>query len=90
MIIAEIEKQKAAKDFITELRDCPGSSTTDKIAYIAVELRCQHRTHQANFIRNLHDLIVEYSKTTGVDGRNQGAVEFAQKVAEIDTCIPYV
>ena len=52
----------------------------------------EHRTNQATIIRNLQSIIIKYGDMNieRQDGRNQSAIEFANKVKLLDSYIPYI
>jgi len=80
------------EEVIKLLRSDPRSDTEEMTTDLVEMLSREHRTHQANVIRNLQRILMKYYKRMEpfTDARNEVAVEFAGKVAEIDLNIPYI
>jgi hypothetical protein len=77
------------KDIIEALRGCPSSTTSEAMVELASSIRFEHRTHQANIVRNLLEVLENLSDAPA-DLRNQGAVEACSKIKELDLFVPYV
>jgi len=84
-----ITKQKriaAAKDAMKELIDCTnkmGIDDDDVIQGMTDALQCSHRTLQQSFMRCFVGTMKNYS-TFRTDARNEGAVNFAKKITEME------
>ena len=74
---------------LKELRGCPGSGTTEKMGEVIEGIRCQHRTHQANIVRNLV-AILDGLKELPTDPRNEGAINACKDISGLDVYIPYI
>ena len=73
------------KEIVDTLSSCPGHHTRYFVSHIVEQLRIEHRTTQANFIRNLQSILVEFAnENSGTDPRNEDAINFCKKVAEMD------
>jgi len=87
------ETQERAKELIDNLIDLSNvlDDDTQKAIQegIAQSLVENHRTLQQSTVCNLHEALKIYSKTD-TDPRNQSAVEFAQKVSEIEHYFPTI
>jgi hypothetical protein len=80
-----------ATEIVKALRLDPGMSQRDLVENLSLEIGLQHRTHQASIIRNLQAVLKHFAENnTGTDPRNEAAVNFAKKVAEIENPIPYI
>ena len=77
------------KDIIEVLRVCPGYGTDNTMTAISNEITKEHKTHQANVVRNMLHILAELADSP-TDPRNEKAVELCQKIKELDKFIPYI
>jgi len=81
------------KDIIEALRCGPGSFGDELVEQFVSELSKEHKTHQANVIRNMQKILISYGERMQqrTDLRNKSAVAFCQKVRDMKgTHIDYV
>ena len=76
------------EDITRELRGY-GSNATERAEMLANAIRKEHRTHQANIVRNLLTVLINLSEAP-TDLRNQAAIDACSKVKELDIGIPYI
>jgi hypothetical protein len=80
-----------AKEIVQLFKMTQSSVQTDMVQDIVAELNNEHRTNQASAIRTMQNILQAFAQSNPrTDLRNQAAVEFAQKVNEIDQPIPYI
>jgi len=84
---ALIEKVKDAVETIVNASNCKRDFLAATAIFFVVSK--SHRTLQANFIRILQYFFEWYAKNSA-DPRNIAAVEYAEKINEIDHYIPYI
>jgi hypothetical protein len=79
------------KEMVNVLKMCPSSTATSMVQEFSEIISMEHRTHQANIVRNLQHILIAYGQNNrGTDLRNEAAVQFAQQVSELEAPIPYV
>jgi polyhydroxyalkanoate synthesis regulator phasin len=80
-----------AKEFVQTFRMMPSSTQGNMVQEIVQELNIEHRTNQASVIRTMQNILQAFAQSSPVtDLRNEAAVNFAEKVAEIENPIPYI
>ena len=80
------EAEQRIKDAFAVLQE-PDSDVADVLAHA---LMTEHRTHQQSILRNFHIALKTYAANTGVDLRNEAAVEWAQEVTKDNQHFPYI
>jgi len=85
-------KDPEFKEIIEVLRSCPGMSTVAMCENIAIEITKQHRTHQANVVRNMLKVLETYGKLmeNRTDLRNENAVSACLKIKDMKKHISYI
>jgi len=78
-----------SKQIAVALRSDPNTTTLANMNDLVFAIQCEHRTHQANIIRNMIFVLKELSGSPA-DMRNQGAVDACSKIKELDLFIPYI
>lgn len=82
--------QKKLKEEFEYMISAMNTPNNDGVAVgLCKHLSKEHRTIQQNFWRNIYKLAVQYQEV-GYDMRNQGSVDFAKQIAELDIFLPYV
>lgn len=76
-------------ELINLLKSCPGYGTDNDMVAIAHEIQREHKTHQANIIRNMVQILAELADAP-TDLRNEGAIKVCKEIKALDKFIPYV
>ena len=50
----------------------------------------QHKTLQQSFIRIMHQFFTKYSATKNYDLRNEGSVQFAEQIKQMEVFLPHI